>query len=116
MAETIHLPPKIDAKPRRGQPCNGCGWCCAMEPCELAREFISGPVTAPCPALERQDGRFVCGMIRRPSHYMDLPNDWADQHLGGMFAEALGAGRGCDADDPDDNPRPLSSATPISRQ
>ncbi|WP_419952507.1 hypothetical protein [Methylobacterium sp.] len=49
--------------------------------------------------MEFADGRFFCGMIRRPSHYMGLPNDWADDMLGGMIAEALGAGQGCDADD-----------------
>lgn len=102
MSDTICLPPKIDVKPPRGSPCNGCGWCCAMEPCGLAREFIGEHVKAPCPALERRDGRFVCGLILRPSHYLRLPNDWADEHLGGVFADALGVGKGCDADDPDD--------------
>ena len=36
----------------------------------------------PCFALEHQAGKFVCGMIRLASHYMALPNDWADAHLG----------------------------------
>lgn len=97
---TIAMPPTVIAKPQRGQPCNGCGLCCALEPCGLALEFIDPQAQAPCPALERHDGRYVCGLIRQPSRYMpDLPNDWADKHLGSMFAEALGAGKGCDADD-----------------
>lgn len=57
------------------------------------------PEEGPCLALKHEGGQFVCGMIRRPGHYMQLPNDWADVHLGGIFAEALGAGKGCDADD-----------------
>lgn len=48
--------------------------------------------------MEFDAGRFVCGMIRQPGHYMGLP-DWADAYMGGLFAAALGAGRGCDADD-----------------
>lgn len=57
------------------------------------------PEEGPCLALEHEGDRFVCGMIRRPGHYMQLP-DWADAQLGGLFAEALGAGREGDADDP----------------
>jgi hypothetical protein len=102
MSAAICLPPTILAKPRLGQPCNGCGLCCAMEPCGIAREFIPDhPEEGPCRAMERHDGRFVCGMMRRPSHYMGLPNDWADEHVGSMFAAALGSGQGCDADDLD---------------
>lgn len=89
-------------KPRLGLPCNGRGYCCATEPCGIAREFIPHhPEEGPCLAMEFDAGRFVCGMIRRPGHYMGLP-DWADAHMGGLFADALGAGRGCDADDPAD--------------
>lgn len=86
-------------KPAFGSSCNGCGFCCAAEPCGVARQHIPGcGPKGPCPAMEFKDGRFFCGMIRRPSHYMRLPNDWADEVLGGMIASALGAGRGCDAD------------------
>ena len=92
---------RLPLKPALGSACNGCGMCCAMQPCGIALEFIPGhPAEGPCLALEHEAGRFVCGMIRHPRRYMpDLPNDWADEHLGRMFANALGAGRGCDADD-----------------
>jgi hypothetical protein len=93
---------RLPLKPAFGSPCNGCGYCCAEEPCAIAREYIPNhPGKGACVALEREGDRFVCGMIRRPGHYMWLPNDWADGHLGSLFAEALGAGRGCDADDPE---------------
>ena len=92
---------RLPVKPAMGSPCNGCGWCCAEEPCGVARQYIPDhPEEGPCLALEWAVGRFACGMIRRPSHYMLLPNDWADEAIGSMIAEALGAGRGCDADDP----------------
>lgn len=92
---------RLPLKPAFGSPCNGCGMCCAMEPCGLAREFIPDhPSEGPCRALEHDEGRFTCGLIRHASRYLpDLPNDWADAHLGGIFAEALGAGQGCDSDD-----------------
>lgn len=86
-------------KPGYGSPYNGCSYCCAAEPCAIALEHIPDhPDEGPCLALEFEGGRFVCGMIRRPGHYMRLPHDWADEIMGGMIAEALGAGRGCDAE------------------
>ena len=89
-------------KPAYGLPCNGCGYCCVEEPCAIALEHIPDhPREGACVALEREGDRFVSGMIRRPSPYMQLPNDWTDVHLGRIFAAALGAGRGCDADDPE---------------
>ena len=96
IAETIA---KAPPKPASGSPCNGCGFCCAAEPCGVALNHIPGcSAQGPCPAMEFEAGRFFCGMIRRPSHYMQLPNAWADEVLGDMIAQALGAGRGCDAE------------------
>lgn len=90
---------RLPIKPAYGSPCNGCGWCCTAGACGVATDFIPDhPAEGPCQALERDAGRFVCGMIRRPSFYMGLPNDWADGVLGDMIATALGAGRGCDAE------------------
>lgn len=107
---------RLPIKPAFGQPCNGCGYCCAAEPCGIAREFIGADEEGPCPALECEGGRFSCGMIVRPLVYLgqaagisdafSLPRgakaepDEADAELGRQIAEALGAGRGCDADDP----------------
>lgn len=89
---------RMPVKPAYGRPCNGCGYCCSAEVCDLAREYLAATV-APCPALECQDGRFWCGLVRQPSRYMALPDDRADLRLGGLFAEVLGVGRGCDASD-----------------
>jgi hypothetical protein len=92
---------RLQLKPVHGSPCNGCGMCCAIEPCGIAREFIPDhPEEGPCLAMEFDTGRFVCGMIRRPGHYIRLP-DWGDAHMGALFAKALGAGKGCDADYPE---------------
>ena len=88
---------RLSHKLVHGSPCNGC----PMEPCGIAREFIPDhPEEGPCLATEFNTGRFACGMIRRPGYYIQLP-DQGDAHMGALFAEALGAGKGCDADDPE---------------
>lgn len=100
---------RLPVKPAYGSPCNGCGWCCASEPCGIAREFIGADGEGPCPALEHAGGRFVCGLIVRPLVYLgraaglagaaDAEPGEADAMIGSQIAEALGAGRGCDAED-----------------
>lgn len=93
-AITAKAPPKPDF----GSPCNGCGFCCAAEPCGVARQFVPGAIDgAPCPAMEFEGGRFWCGMVRRPGHYLGLPA-WGDGEMGAMIGEALGTGKGCCAD------------------
>ena len=48
---------RLPIKPAHGNPCNGCGLCCAMEPCGVAREFIPDhPEEGPCLALEWEAG------------------------------------------------------------
>ncbi|MFJ7441275.1 hypothetical protein ACIQW5_26935 [Methylorubrum thiocyanatum] len=101
---------RLPVKPAYGSPCNGCGWCCASEPCGIAREFIGADGEGPCPALEREGGRFVCGLIIRPLVYLgraagldgadEAQPEEADALLGSQIAEALGAGKGCCADGP----------------
>ena len=44
-------------KPAKGEACNGCGYCCAEEPCHLAVEYIGAGTERPCPALEFEEGR-----------------------------------------------------------
>lgn len=103
---------RLPVKPPTGSPCNGCGYCCASEPCGIAREFIGAGEEGPCPALEHEGGRFVCGMIVRPLAYLWQANglnggdgasivpDGDNALIGSQVAEALGAGRGCDAEGP----------------
>ncbi|MGE8128941.1 hypothetical protein ACQKQD_18370 [Methylobacterium sp. NPDC080182] len=89
-------------KPRFGEPCNGCGYCCALQPCAIAQEYLGAEDVGPCPALlfDHQDDRFRCGMVVSPTRFMFLPPDAeADLILGTMFAEMLAVGRGCDSED-----------------
>ncbi|CAA7611695.1 conserved hypothetical protein [Magnetospirillum sp. LM-5] len=49
------------AKPAWGQPCNGCGLCCAVTTCPLGR-IRFWRIKGPCPALTWDDGgqRYLC--------------------------------------------------------
>lgn len=85
------LPMHAPEKPRHGEPCNGCGYCCASEVCDVGRA-MHGDVPAPCPSMAWGDGRLVCNAVRM-----------ADE-LGPVYSLALrlkmGVGLGCDSDDP----------------
>jgi hypothetical protein len=112
------MSPGLPAKPRINEPCNGCGICCIVDPCAVAYEFISTTVAnKPCPALELEDGRYWCGMVRHPSRHMDRPESIVDEckrlgpeatarvdHvIGRHVAEILGGvGGTCDGGDLDD--------------
>lgn len=77
-------------KPRWGEPCNGCGYCCAVELCKIA-QFVHGEDhPAPCPEMTFHDGRFWCGIIEK-----------TDGAMRDFMVAYLGIGKGCDADDPD---------------
>lgn len=99
-------------KPKFGEACNGCGYCCTAEPCALAQEFLRC-VRGPCVALEVAAGKAVCGLVRNPLGYLykathpdegasalgPAPALHAGQQLSEEIAAALGIGQGCDADD-----------------
>ncbi len=52
---------KAPEKPERGQPCNGCGFCCAVELCAIAE--MAGEVSTPCTFMRFVDDRFRCGLV-----------------------------------------------------
>jgi len=99
-------------KPKFGEKCTGCGYCCTVGPCKLAQEFLHC-VTGPCVALEASEGGTICGLVRNPLGYLykathpdaDVPlldappAVEAGYQLSVKFAAALGVGKGCDADD-----------------
>lgn len=81
------------------KPCNGCGHCCKEEACDLSVKYLKSTV-APCVALEHQDGRYWCGLVRNPAKYLGL-QEWANEvalrELSPYFSYALRLGAGCDA-------------------
>ncbi len=96
MIALLPMAQSAPVKPKAGQPCNGCGVCCAEEPCHVIRDFAH-VTEGPCPAMEWEAGRFYCGLIRQPSKYLGTVPE-GDNPLGRQIAECLGAGRGCDSE------------------
>ncbi|MDP2794347.1 MAG: hypothetical protein Q8O25_09765 [Sulfurisoma sp.] len=95
----VRLRADAPPKPLVGVPCNGCGVCCAVEPCPVAR-FALGVRAGACPALE-WDGataRYYCGMAQRPADYLG----WLSPRLNTWAARCcqrwIAAGHGCDCD------------------
>ena len=94
--QSLHLHRAAPAKPALGEPCNGCGVCCALETCPLARlRFLRK--NGPCPALEWAAGesRYRCGLLARPAAYLGLPRI-AEAPARRLCARWISAGSGCD--------------------
>lgn len=94
-------------KPAEGAPCNGCGLCCAAEPCLIAQDFL-GATEGPCPAMVFAESRFWCGLVVKPSDYLDVP-EFANGVIGDRIGNALGVGKGCDSDAPATGPSPTDN-------
>lgn len=77
-------PRKAPERPDDGQPCNGCGFCCAAELCDGAVMAL-GDVPAPCPLMTYHDGRFWCRLVETEKQAGMEP----------LIAKALGIGTGC---------------------
>lgn len=90
----ILLHPAAPAKPTAGQPCNGCGVCCAWAPCPLGM-LLSRRRRGPCTALVWLHGHYRCGVLTAPRQY--LP--WLPAGLARRLAwRWIAAAQGCDAD------------------
>jgi hypothetical protein len=92
----ILLRPEAPAKPQSGFPCNGCGWCCAAEPCPLGM-LVSRRRRGACAALVWDDaqGLYRCGVLQEPARFLPwLPRAWARR----LVQRWIAASRGCDAD------------------
>jgi hypothetical protein len=84
-------------KPTFGAACNGCGACCAAEPCPVSR-YLLGHRAGSCPARtwRELEGRYFCGMVAAPAtHLRWLP--WRLQTAFGRLCQRwIAAGSGCD--------------------
>jgi hypothetical protein len=97
MIQTLILHADAPPKPAAGEPCNGCGICCAAERCPVAWLFLPLGGGA-CGALEWDGaaGRYRCGMVVHPANYLGwLPRPW-EMRAGRWFASRIAAGSGCD--------------------
>lgn len=98
MIEAVPLHRDAPAKPREGEPCNGCGVCCALERCPMARLLLPHGGGRACAALEWHSGerRYRCGLVLRPAHYIRwLPRRW-EVRAGRWIAVRIAAGTACD--------------------
>ena len=95
----IWLHVEAPAKPVLGQACNGCGVCCAAEPCPVARVFL-WQWRGACRALiwVETDQQYRCGMLLQPSRYLRfLPASWRTG-FSRLVARWIAAGTACDSD------------------
>ena len=74
LIELIHI--AQEKKPKFGEPCNNCGWCCLTEVCPMG-QFMGAGEMLPCKFLRDN----MCLLIE-------------DGHT---VEEAIGVGTGCDA-------------------
>lgn len=84
----IHLHVDAPPKPAVGAACNGCGVCCAAEPCPVGM-VVSLKRHGACSALRWSDEseRYVCGLLNGRRG----PLAW-------LLRRWIAAGAGCDSD------------------
>ncbi len=85
------------AKSAHGAPCNGCGACCRDQVCPLGM-YVFGRTAGPCPALEPDGPKAVCGLVRSPARYAPVRTfAHGAERMRAAAALLIGAGHGCDA-------------------
>lgn len=98
----VWLHAQAPAKPPPGAPCNGCGVCCAWQPCPVG-VVLSRRRRGACVALrwEEPPGRYRCGVLAdaaRPRTGTTLPARAWQWLARACIARWIGAGTGCDCD------------------
>jgi hypothetical protein len=96
--QTIELHRDAPTKPALGERCNGCGVCCAAEPCPIAWVFL-WQRKGSCRALEwhSESTRYVCGMVTNPTRHVRWLPTKLDAPLARFCANRIAAGIGCDS-------------------
>lgn len=97
--QTIRIHAAAPPKPVWGATCNGCGVCCAAEPCPIG-VLVSGRRSGSCKALEWRDAeqRYVCGVVSAPERYLGVGSGRIGQALSALARRMISAGTGCDSD------------------
>ncbi|MBT9597974.1 MAG: hypothetical protein IV094_18485 [Vitreoscilla sp.] len=94
----IHLHPAAPAKPAVGAACNGCGICCAAEPCPLG-VLVSGRLSGPCRALlwDEAASRYRCGMVSAPGSVIPALPAAVSPLVARLARRWISSATGCDA-------------------
>ena len=97
--QTITINVKAPHKPALGQACNGCGVCCAAEPCPVSLALL-WPHQAPCRALiwSETEYRYLCGMVSHPSQFLRWLPSRFNLAASRLFKRWIAADTVCDAD------------------
>ena len=97
--QIIHLHRSAPSKPEVGEACNGCGVCCAVSTCPVARlRFLRA--AGPCPALawSAEQSRYLCGLLHSPGRYFSWLPKRAENLARRLLSRWIAAGIGCDCD------------------
>jgi hypothetical protein len=94
----IYLVPDAPAKPPLGTACNGCGVCCAWQPCPLGM-LVSGRRHGACSALRWDGGlqRYHCAAVAAPRSVWPRLPTLLHAPLSWLARRWIAAGRGCDS-------------------
>jgi hypothetical protein len=95
MEKTILIHSQAPRKPDLGEPCNGCGICCTVEPCPVG-VVVSGRRTGACSALKwvEAENRYRCGVMAMPATWSAAP--WLAAIAKRLAGRLIAAGQGCD--------------------
>ncbi|WP_019881160.1 MULTISPECIES: hypothetical protein [unclassified Methylophilus] len=98
-SQTITIHAQAPHKPALGAACNGCGVCCAAEPCPVSLALL-WPHEAPCRALiwSDQTQRYLCGMVSEPARFLWWLPENMNASASRLFKRWIAAGTACDAD------------------
>ena len=94
----LYLHPQAPPKPPLGEACNGCGLCCAWQPCPLGM-LVTGRRHGTCAALRWHDAerRYRCTMVDAPeTAWPRLPTALRGP-LKRLARRWIAAGAGCDS-------------------
>lgn len=98
MSQIIHLHRAAPEKPREGEPCNGCGVCCASEPCPLGI-VVSRKLKGACSALfwSEHERQYRCGLVSAPQQHLPRGLRWLSRFMRKLAYRYIAAGSGCDS-------------------
>jgi hypothetical protein len=96
--QIIRLHQQAPNKPEYGTKCNGCGVCCAAEPCPVAH-LLLWQFSGACKALQWQETeqRYQCGMVVEPKKYLRKLPKALSPFISRWCAKRIALDIGCDS-------------------